>query len=186
MSTNKKAERKCSLIESIAIILVICFIFFYGSGLMGNKKVTMGMSMLLCSTLLGIYSMIALHMTWDDLWGSVMNTYSKAMGSVIILLEVGFLSASWLSSGATPTMIYYGMKLLHPSIFLCTAFLICSICSVLNGSSWGTLCTFGLAFIGIAKALGVNYPLAIGAIVCGSFIGDKWSPCPTPPTWQQV
>ena len=178
MSTNKakRAERKCSLIESIIIILVICFIFFYGSGLMGNKKVTMGMSMLLCSTLLGGYSMIALGMTWDDLWGSVMNTYSKAMGSVIILLEVGFLSASWLASGATPTMIYYGMKLLHPSIFLCTAFLICSICSVLNGSSWGTLCTFGLAFIGIAKALGVNYPLAIGAIVCGSFIGDKWSP----------
>ena len=61
MSTNKKAERKCSLIESIAIILVICFIFFYGSGLMGNAKVTMGMSMLLCSTLLGIYSTCFLH-----------------------------------------------------------------------------------------------------------------------------
>lgn len=171
-----KKERKCSLIEAIGVILVICFIFFYGSGLMGNAKVTMGMSMLLCSTLLGIYSMIALHISWDELWGSVMATYSKAMGSVIILLEVGFLSASWLASGATPTMIYWGMKLLHPSIFLATAFIICSICSVLNGSSWGTLCTFGLAFIGIAKALGVNYPLAIGAIVCGSFIGDKWSP----------
>lgn len=172
----KKAERKCSLIESIAIILVICFIFFYGSGLMGNAKVTMGMSMLLCSTLLGIYSILFLHISWDSLWDSVMTTYSKAMGSVIILLEVGFLSASWLASGATPTMIYWGMKLLSPSIFLCTAFIICSICSTLNGSSWGTLCTFGLAFIGIAKALGVNYPLAIGAIVCGCFIGDKWSP----------
>ena len=68
MSTNKakRAERKCSLIESLAVILVICFIFFYGSGLMGNKKVTMGMSMLLCSTLLGIYSLVFLRISSFD------------------------------------------------------------------------------------------------------------------------
>jgi len=172
----KKSERKCTLIESIGILLVICFIFLSGSGLMGGEKVPMGMSMLLCATLVSFYCLYALHISWTDLWESVLQTYGKAIGALIILLEASFLSATWLASGATPTMIYYGMKLLDPHVFMLCAFLTCMFFSVLNGSCWATMSTFGLAFVGIAKALGVDYPLAVAAIVCGSFIGNKWSP----------
>src|SRR5699024_4601679 len=95
---------------------------------------------------------------------------------ILILLMVGALAGTWMMSGIIPTMIYYGMEILHPSIFLAASVVICSIISLATGSSWTTSATVGIALVGIAKALGISPAMAAGAILSGAYFGDKMSP----------
>lgn len=95
---------------------------------------------------------------------------------LIILLLVGSLSGTWMVSGIIPSMIYYGMEILKPSIFLMATVVICCIVSLATGSSWTTSATVGIALIGIAKALGISPAMAAGAILSGAYFGDKMSP----------
>lgn len=96
--------------------------------------------------------------------------------ALLILLMVGALSGTWLISGIIPTMIYYGLQILHPSIFLVACVLICALISISIGSSWTTTATVGIALIGIAQALGISSAMAAGAILSGAYFGDKLSP----------
>ena len=98
------------------------------------------------------------------------------MQAMLILLMVGLLISSWLGSGVIPAMIYYGLAILKPGIFLIAACLICSIVSLATGSSWGTAGTMGIALIGIGQGLGISPAIAAGAIVSGAYFGDKMSP----------
>ena len=97
-------------------------------------------------------------------------------GAILILLFVGALSGTWLISGIIPSMIYYGLKILHPSIFLPSCLVICAIISLATGSSWTTSATVGIALIGISKAIGIPTGMAAGAIISGAYFGDKLSP----------
>lgn len=172
----EKQERKITLIEAICFILLFVGMFLYGSGVLGNKKITMAMTMLFCTVLIAAYSLFVLRISWKSLNESILGAISKAMPSILLLMMVGLLSASWLACGTTPAMIYYGMKVINPKIFYVAAFLICALSSNLSGSSWSTVATFGLAFYGISQGLGMPPLITIGAVVCGAFIGDKWSP----------
>lgn len=96
--------------------------------------------------------------------------------ALLILLMVGALSGTWLISGIIPTMIYYGLQILNPSIFLVACVIICAIISISIGSSWTTSATVGIALIGIAQALGISTAMAAGAILSGAYFGDKLSP----------
>jgi NhaC family Na+:H+ antiporter len=98
------------------------------------------------------------------------------MGALIILLLIGSLAGTWMMSGIVPSMIYFGLKLLSPSIFLFAACIICSVVSLATGSSWSTIATIGIAMLGIGNALGINEGLTCGAIISGSYFGDKMSP----------
>ena len=89
--------------------------------------------------------------------------------AIIILAIVGILVGVWLVSGVVPTMIYYGLKVLNPSIFLVATLLICSITSLATGTSWGTMGTMGLALMGIATGLGIPAPVAAGAVISGAY-----------------
>jgi len=95
---------------------------------------------------------------------------------LLILLMVGALSGTWLISGIIPSMIYYGLQILNPTIFLAACVLICSIISIATGSSWTTSATVGIALIGIGDALGVSMGMTAGAILSGAYFGDKLSP----------
>lgn len=113
---------------------------------------------------------------WKDIEKGIVHGISLALGAVLILLTVGALIGSWILSGTVPTMIYYGLMLLTPSIFLPSACLLCCFVSLATGSSWTTAGTVGVALIGIAMAQGINPGLAAGAVISGAYFGDKMSP----------
>lgn len=113
---------------------------------------------------------------WDFIEKSMMDGIYNALQAVIILMVVGVLVGVWIAGGIVPAMIYYGLSLLKPSIFLIAALLICSITSLATGTSWGSMATMGLALMGIATGLGIPAPMAAGAIISGAYFGDKMSP----------
>ena len=101
---------------------------------------------------------------------------SQAMQSIIILAIIGVLIGVWILAGVVPTMIYYGLLILKPSIFLVATVLITSITSLATGTSWGTAGTMGIALMGIASGLGIPAPITAGAVLSGAYFGDKMSP----------
>jgi NhaC family Na+:H+ antiporter len=113
---------------------------------------------------------------WSDIEKMMVDGIGKAMQSILILAIVGMMVGTWLLSGTIPTMIYYGLKLLSPKIFLVAAVLICSVTSLATGTSWGTMGTMGLALIGIGSGLGMPIGPTAGAVICGAYFGDKLSP----------
>lgn len=107
---------------------------------------------------------------------AITNGIHNGMSAVIILLAVGALVGTWISGGVVPSLIYYGLKLIHPSIFLLATLLICTITSLSTGTSWGTAGTAGIAMMGIGAGLGVPAPITAGAVLSGAYFGDKLSP----------
>ena len=106
----------------------------------------------------------------------ISENIKSTAGAILILLMVGALSGTWLLSGIIPTMIYYGLQILHPSIFLPACVIICSIISIATGSSWTTSATVGIALIGIGSTMGMPLGMVAGAVVSGAYFGDKLSP----------
>jgi NhaC family Na+:H+ antiporter len=117
-----------------------------------------------------------LKFRWEDMQKGIVDSIHKAMPAILIMLCVGILIGSWMASGTIPMIIYYGLKLISPRFFLVTACIVCSVTAVATGTSWGTIGTVGVAFIGIAMGLGIPLGLAAGAIVAGAYFGDKMSP----------
>ena len=113
---------------------------------------------------------------WATIEKSMMDGIYRALQSIIILCIIGILIGVWLDAGVVPAMIYYGLKILHPSIFFIAVVLICSITSLATGTSWGTVGTMGVAMMGIAVGLGMDPAMTAGAVLSGAYFGDKMSP----------
>ncbi|QEK13396.1 sodium:proton antiporter [Crassaminicella thermophila] len=169
----KRAKRNISFKESVFLLFTFIFILMWGAL---KAKIPTGMSILLCAIVTSTYGMLILRFEWDEILKGILKVFSIGMPAVLILLMVGLITASWLASGTTPILIYWGLKILRPSIFLIAAFLITSIASIATGSAWAIIGTFGVALMGIANGIGVPIGVAVGAIVAGSYLGDKWSP----------
>jgi len=114
--------------------------------------------------------------SFDDLIEGIAHSIKSTTGALIILLLIGSLAGAWMISGVIPAMIYYGLKILSPGIFLPATAIICALISLATGSSWGTSATVGIALIGIGQALGMNEAMVAGAVVSGAYFGDKLSP----------
>ncbi len=106
----------------------------------------------------------------------VAENVKSTTGALLILLMVGALAGTWLISGIIPSMIYYGLQILNPTIFLAACVIICAINSIATGSSWTTAATVGIALIGIGETLGISLGMTAGAVLSGSYFGDKMSP----------
>jgi NhaC family Na+:H+ antiporter len=119
---------------------------------------------------------LILRFKWEDMERGIVDSIHKAMPAILIMLCVGILIGAWIASGTIPMVIYYGLKLISPKFFLVTACFVCSLTSISTGTSWGTIGTLGVAFIGIAMGLGIPLGPAAGAIVSGAYFGDKMSP----------
>jgi NhaC family Na+:H+ antiporter len=119
---------------------------------------------------------LILRFKWKEMEEGIVNSIHKAMPAILIMLCVGILIGSWIACGTIPMVIYYGLKLISPQYFLVTACFVCSLTSLATGTSWGTIGTLGVAFIGIAIGLGIPLGPAAGAIVAGAYFGDKMSP----------
>lgn len=125
-----------------------------------------------------IASLVALKIgySWKFIENSMIKGISQAMQSIIILAIIGVLIGVWILAGVVPTMIYYGLMILRPSIFLIATVIITSITSLATGTSWGTAGTMGIALMGIASGLGIPAPITAGAVLSGAYFGDKMSP----------
>lgn len=113
---------------------------------------------------------------WSQIQDGIVHGCKIATIPMLILMFIGMLIPAWIASGTIPVLMYYGLQMISPSMFLVTAALICSIASLSTGSSWTTGATFGVAFMGIGLGLGIPGPMAAGAIISGAIIGDKLSP----------
>ena len=176
---GEKNQKKInlSLNESLfPIVLLIIFLTFnvyvYGDDAMGGSN----QFILLLGAAAGIGLGIFKGFKFSNMMSQVAENLKSVTGAIVILLFVGALSGTWLISGIIPSMIYYGLNILHPSIFLPACLIICAIISIATGSSWTTSATVGIALIGISKAIGVPVEMSAGAIISGAYFGDKLSP----------
>lgn len=115
-------------------------------------------------------------LTYTEMLQKVSKNIESTTGAILILLFVGALTGTWLISGVIPTMVYYGLKILNPYIFLASSLVISAFVSLIIGSSWSTTATIGIALIGIGKALGFPSEMVAGAVISGAYFGDKMSP----------
>ncbi|MFS4455651.1 Na+/H+ antiporter NhaC [Maribacter sp. 2304DJ31-5] len=114
--------------------------------------------------------------SYKQMIAEVAENVKSTTGALLILLMVGALAGTWLISGVIPAMIYYGLQILNPTIFLAACVIICAIISIATGSSWTTAATVGIALIGIGDALGISLGMTAGAVLSGAYFGDKLSP----------
>lgn len=113
---------------------------------------------------------------WNYMEQGILAAINRTMQAILILAVVGLMLGSWMAGGVVPSMMYYGIKVIAPSIFLFTACLLCSIVSLATGSSWSTAGSMGVALIGVGTALGFPSYMTAGAVVAGAYFGDKMSP----------
>jgi NhaC family Na+:H+ antiporter len=123
-------------------------------------------------------AIMAFHLgyDWKHIEKSMFDGIYQALQAVLILAIIGVLIGVWLVAGVVPAMIYYGLRIITPSLFLVASLITCSITSLATGTSWGTCGTIGLALMGVAAGLGIPLPMAAGAILSGAYFGDKMSP----------
>jgi len=133
------------------------------------------MALLFSAAIAAVISMLN-GKKWSTLFNGVISSISTALPALIILLMIGALAGTWLISGVVPAMIYYGLEVLNPTIFLFATCVVCSVVSLATGSSWTTVATVGVALMGIGGLLGFSEGMIAGAIISGSYFGDKMSP----------
>ena len=156
----------------LLVILLGINVFYFGdASLDGSNQFILLIGGFLAA-LVGFYQKVS----YEDMMDAVSNNLKSTSGSLLILLMVGALSGSWLISGIIPSMIFYGIKILNPTVFLAASVVISALISVATGSSWTTSATVGIALIGIGNAMGVPAGMTAGAIISGAYFGDKMSP----------
>jgi NhaC family Na+:H+ antiporter len=170
-------QLKPSLLQALIPIVFLIFllslnVYFFGDGALdGSNQIALILSA-------GVAAIIALKVgfKWATMLDGIVSSISSAMSSILILLLIGSLAGTWLLSGIVPAMIYYGLNILNPTIFLFAACIVSAIVSVATGSSWSTIATLGLALLGIGQTLGLSEGVVAGAIISGAYFGDKMSP----------
>jgi NhaC family Na+:H+ antiporter len=119
---------------------------------------------------------VKLGYKYGDLQKGLIQGISGGLEAVLILITVGALIGTWITGGIVPSIIYYGLDMIHPSIFLLATVILCALTSLATGTSWGTAGTAGIAMVAIGGALGIPLPLVVGAVLSGAYFGDKLSP----------
>ncbi len=171
--TNKELSLWEALIPILALVILLAFnVFVFGDdALSGSNQFVL----LLGAAVAAIVGFLN-GVKYDTMIEEIGNNFKSTTGAILILLFVGALAGTWLVSGIIPTLIYAGLKILNPSIFLPASVVICAIISLATGSSWSTTATVGIALIGIGKAIGMPLGMVAGAVISGAYFGDKMSP----------
>ena len=171
--TDKKIPYFFALLPILVLIALLAYnVFLYGDNSLGGANQLALLFAAATASFVGI--------KYGSSWTTILNGASKSIASttpsLIILLLIGALAGTWLLSGIIPAMIYYGLQILNPKIFLFATAIITAIVSLATGSSWSTIATIGIALLGIGQALGLPVGLIGGAIISGAYFGDKMSP----------
>lgn len=164
-------------VSLLPIALMVGMLFatistFGSDALSGGSQI----SLLVTTACCVFIGMAFYRIPWKDFERAITNNIAGVSTALLILLIIGALSGMWMISGVVPTLIYYGMQIIHPDFFLTSTCLICALVSVMTGSSWTTIATIGIALMGIGKAQGFHEGWIAGAIISGAYFGDKVSP----------
>ncbi len=176
MSNNRPTRQPSVLMSIIPLAVLVTFLaltikLFGGDSIAGGSQLALLTASAVCTAMaIGIY-----RCSWQQLEEAFVENMRNATPALLILLLIGAIAGTWMASGVIPTLIYYGLKILHPSIFLPATCIICAIISLLTGSSWTTVATIGVALLGIGRALGFEDGWVAGAIISGAYFGDKIS-----------
>ncbi|PTI08055.1 Na+/H+ antiporter NhaC [Staphylococcus xylosus] len=165
-------KRQPTFLESISTILVMIVIVITGFVVF---EIPIQALLILSSAYAALIAR-RVGLKWQDLEEGITYRLATAMPAIFIILSVGIIVGTWMFSGTVPALIYYGLELLNPNLFLVSAFIICAITSVATGTAWGSASTAGIALIAIATQLHIPAGMAAGAIIAGAVFGDKMSP----------
>lgn len=163
-----------SVIPLLVLIVLIATVMkmLPDEALSGASQISMMIATAICVAL----SMAIYRTRWPLFEESIKKTIGDTSVSILILLLIGVMSSTWMISGVVPTLIYYGVQIITPSLFLPCACLISALVSLMTGTSWTTIATIGIALLGIGNALSVPEAFTAGAIISGAYFGDKMSP----------
>ena len=174
---NKMISNKLSIWEALIPVVALVGLLAYNISVYGDDALSGSNQFILLmgaavAALVGFRNKVSFKRMMDEVAENVKST----SGAILILLMVGALAGTWLISGIIPTMIYYGLQILNPTIFLAACVIICAIISIATGSSWTTSATVGIALVGIGETLGISLGMTAGAVLSGAYFGDKMSP----------
>ena len=162
-----------ALLPVIILVVLLAFnVFVFGDDALGGSNQFILLIGGAVAAIVGFRNKVS----YEHMLEAVGSNLKSTSGALLILLFVGALAGTWLLSGIIPAMIYYGLQILHPSIFLPACIVICAIISLATGSSWTTSATVGIALIGIGRALNIPIGMVAGAVISGAYFGDKLSP----------
>ena len=162
-----------ALVPVIALIGMLAYnIYVYGDDALSGSNQFILLMGAAVAAIVGFLNKVKYKRMLEEVAENVKST----TGALLILLMVGALAGTWLVSGIIPTMIYYGLQILNPTIFLAACVVICAIISIATGSSWTTSATVGIALVGIGETLGISMGMTAGAVLSGAYFGDKMSP----------
>lgn len=173
---SKKTE-SLSILQALLPVVILVFLLsfnvtVYGDDALGGSNQFILLIGAAVAAIVGFINKVS----YSQMIETVGSNLKSTTGALLILLFVGALAGTWLLSGIIPAMIYYGLKILHPSIFLPACIIICAIISIATGSSWTTSATVGIALIGIGRVLDIPVGMVAGAVISGAYFGDKLSP----------
>lgn len=169
---ENKTVRKVSFGEAMIVIL-----FLVASLMVSIMKYEASPHIpILATTVVAALVALRAGFKWSEIEEGIIDTIKMSMQAILILMIIGTIIGTWILSGVVPTMIYYGLKILTPGIFLVATCIICCIVSLATGSSWTTAGTVGIALLGVGTGLGIPPAMVAGAIISGAYFGDKMSP----------
>ena len=171
---NKELNIWEALIPVVALVIMLFYNVKYAFGddaLSGSNQFVLLMGAAVAA-IVGFYNKVSFKQMLEEVSENIKST----VGAILIILFVGSLAGTWLISGIIPTIIYYGLQILSPEIFLPSCVIICAIISISTGSSWATSATIGIALVGIGNVLGIDSGMTAGAVISGAYFGDKMSP----------
>ena len=157
----------------VLIVLITCCVAVFGNATLDGASQLSLMVASAVSVLVGHFSK---RLQWENLEKEITDKIASCTPAIIILLLIGAIGGSWMVSGIVPTMIYYGMQIIRPEVFLVSSSILCALVSLMIGSSWTTVATIGVALMGIGKAHGFDDGWIAGSIITGAYFGDKLSP----------
>lgn len=155
------------LVAMLALVIKV----FGADAIEGGSQI----SLLVASSVAALLAVTVCRCKWSTLEKAIVDNIRTSASAIIILLLIGAIAGTWMLSGVVPTLMYYGLQIIHPSIFLAVACLICAVVAIVTGSSWTTIATIGVALMGVGEAQGYTEGWVAGAIISGAYFGDKMS-----------
>ena len=157
---------------AVLVAMLVLVIKTFGSdAIEGGSQI----SLLLASSVAALIAVVVCKCPWSRLEGAIVDNIRTSASAIIILLLIGAVAGTWMLSGVVPTLMYYGLQVIHAKIFLAAACVICAVVAIVTGSSWTTIATIGVALMGVGEAQGFSEGWVAGAIISGAYFGDKVS-----------
>ena len=158
---------------TVLVILIVVGSLLFGDDLTSGPS---QIALLISAVTAALIAMFKMKISWEKLEEGIADNFQKSAGVFFILLAIGAITSSWMISGVVPTLIYYGLNLINPSIFLLVIFIFTTLISLILGSSWTTIGTIGIAMLSAGEIMGFDSAWLAGAIISGAYFGDKISP----------